>query len=256
MAKVSIVSPAELILRWQTLQVVDARSLNEYRNGHIPGAIHMDWRDYRAQELSLQERLFGLNDGVVLSQPEKISYRLSALRLREDLPILVYGGTSRWGEEGRVAWNLLFWGAQEVLLLDGGWNSWVKAREEVRATVHPYKIFKVKLDDRRRIEFHDVKEATSRKKKILDVRSSSELTGGKIPSAVSFLDNHLYRKDGLYPTKKELSELLPEISSTDIVYCAGGVRSALSALLIEVRFGVIVKNYDGSMWDWVKKSRP
>ena len=255
MAKIVIVSPADVIARWQILQVVDARSISDFRAGHIPGAVNMDWREYRSQDLSMRERLLGVSDGVVLFEPDEVSRKLSALPLRHDLPILVYGGTSRWGEEGRIAWNLLYWGAQDVLLLDGGWKAWVQARPDVTATTHPKQLFSVKLDHRRRAEYRDVTQVVKAKKKILDVRSSGEVASeGKIPSAESFSDSNLYRKDGLYPTQEELLALMPGISSAEVVYCAGGVRSALAALLIEARFGVIVKNYDGSMWDWERKN--
>jgi thiosulfate/3-mercaptopyruvate sulfurtransferase len=35
-----------------------------------------------------------------------------------------------------------------------------------------------------------------------------------------------------------------------ITYCTGGVRSALLAILLEARLGVVAANYDGSLWEW------
>lgn len=35
-----------------------------------------------------------------------------------------------------------------------------------------------------------------------------------------------------------------------VTYCTGGVRSALLAVLLEARLGVVAANYDGSLWEW------
>jgi thiosulfate/3-mercaptopyruvate sulfurtransferase len=257
-AGVSIVGIDEVIREWNTIQVIDARELTSYKKGHLPGAIHMDWREYRNKSLSLKEIVFGIRSGLVLDEPGVISKRLSILRIREDLPILVYGGGGPWGEEGRVAWNLLFWGAKDVRLLDGGWKSWKENKTTLKPVTHPSKIFKVKLDGRRRIKYKELKSALQRNWKIYDVRSAEEfrgkkahgVKGGRISSANLFNDSWLYDSNGHYPKAQRLLELIPSLKEAKITYCTGGVRSALAALLIEARFGIAVSNYDGSMWEW------
>lgn len=254
MAKASIVTLNEVVKDWETLQVVDARSIDEFRKDHIPGAIHMDWRQYRHLPSTVLENVFGPDDGQVLSDPKRLEEVLSQLGIREDLPILVYGGKSRWGEEGRIAWNLLYWGASDVRLLDGGWETWSSKRPKLMKKNHPVKKFSVKLISDRRIDFGGMKQIIAKKRLIIDVRSSSEVRAGKIPNATHFLDELLYKKDGTFPQKNELEAILPELSSAQAFYCAGGVRSALAAILVEARLGVRMKNYDGSMWDWRKKA--
>ena len=251
-AKVSVVSLEEVIRDWDSLQIVDARSESEYQKNHLPGAVRMDWRDYREEALYLKERVLGVSSGQVLSNPQKIETLLTGLGLREDLPILVYGGESRWGEEGRIAWNLLYWGAKDVRLLDGGWRTWEMARPKLKRIHHSKKSFTVKLNPERRIHFRQVKQSTLEKKLIIDVRSDSEFKEQQIPTALHFLDKMLYRADGKFPDKNELEKIIPRIGSAEVFYCAGGVRSALAAVLVEASFGKVVKNYDGSMWDWKK----
>lgn len=254
-AKVSIVTVSDVVRDWETLQIVDARSESEYGTNHIPGAILMDWRNFREEDLSLKERLLGVKSGLVLSDAQKIATKLTDLGLREDLPILVYGGKSRWGEEGRITWNLLYWGAKDVRLLNGGWDEWKKARPEVKEKHHPMKKFEVKLSPERRMNFSEVKESISQKKVIIDVRSYSEFKEQQIPSAIHLVDKMLYRDDGKFPEKEELEKIIPGLGSADVFYCAGGVRSALAAVLVEARFGKVRRNYDGSMWDWKKKTQ-
>lgn len=254
LAEASIVTLSEVIRNWESLQVVDARSLDEFRKDHLPGAIHMDWRKFRQVPLSISEQILGPDDGQVLSDAKRLEETLSNLGIREDLPILVYGGKSRWGEEGRIAWNLLYWGAKDVRLLNGGWETWNTVRPRPKRKTHPAKRFSVKLVSERRTDFAGVQHFLAMKKRIIDVRSLSEFRAGKIPTASHFPDERLYKRNGSYPDRNELLAVLPELSSADVFYCAGGVRSALAAILVEARFGTIMRNYDGSMWDWKKKS--
>jgi thiosulfate/3-mercaptopyruvate sulfurtransferase len=252
-AGVSIVTPQDVALDWRNLQIVDARSPQEVNAGRIPGAIHLDWREFRVAELSTSEKIFGLRDGRVLSEASEIAARLTKLGLREDLPILVYGGESRWGEEGRVAWNLLYWGAKDVRLLDGGFAQWKKSALKVAVKKIPKKNFVVRLDPSRRIEFAALEQFQQSKTNLFDVRTIQEFQRGHISHARLVSDDSLYRADGRYPTREELRAKLSELSPTVVTYCAGGVRSALLALLIEARLGVKAQNYDGSMWDWDKR---
>lgn len=253
-AGATIVTVSEAVKIWETLQIVDARSSEEYIAGHLPGAVHMDWREFREKRLTLRERLLGVTDGKVLEIPFEIEKQLSALGLRDDLPVLVYGGKSRWGEEGRIGWNLLYWGARDVRLLDGGWESWVKARPNVSKKVFPKKKFSAKLASGRRIEFSEVKLLVQQRKTLVDVRSADEIRFGQITNATHLLDSNLYKNEGGYPSRNELLELIPETEKVEAAYCAGGVRSALAAFLIEARIGKVIRNYDGSMWEWSRKS--
>jgi 3-mercaptopyruvate sulfurtransferase SseA len=51
--------------------------------------------------------------------------------------------------------------------------------------------------------------------------------------------------------EERLRRLLPaELGPAPVVYCTGGVRSALLAVLLEARLGVPARNYDGSLWEW------
>src|ERR1039457_4753559 len=40
------------------------------------------------------------------------------------------------------------------------------------------------------------------------------------------------------------------ISKAGAAYCTGGVRSALLAVLLEARLGIVAANYDGSLCEW------
>lgn len=250
--RVRIVTSDEVLRDWARLQVVDARSRGEFSVSHLPGAIHLDWRDLLAHKLSLSERLFGPQQGRVLADAKAIEELLTTQGLREDFPVLVYGGKSRWGEEGRIAWNLLYWGVQEVWLLDGGFARWREVTAPLPAKVIPRKRFVVSFKNERRADYQSIRSAAQVRKVIYDVRTSAERADGQIPNTTLFPDNLLYNSDGTYPSRETLERRFKEVRQVEFTYCAGGVRAALAALLFEARFGNVVKNYDGSMWDWIR----
>jgi thiosulfate/3-mercaptopyruvate sulfurtransferase len=80
--------------------------------------------------------------------------------------------------------------------------------------------------------------------------------GGHIPGARLVPAKSLYGADGRYVDVDELQRLAglgPTASirsERPITYCTGGVRSALLAVLLEARLGVVAANYDGSLWEW------
>lgn len=263
-ARVSILEISNVEGLWNGLQWIDARSLAEHKRGKIPGAVHMDWREFLEGHSSLTDKFFGSKKGKVLTDEKLISEKLSKLGIRDDLPIVVYGENGPWGEEGRIAWNLLFWGAKDVRLLNGGWQSWKgKNLFKLFAVKQVQKKFNVQLDFSRRISFEQIKQLSLANEIFYDVRSLKEYQGtpghglkrgGKINHASHFDDAFLYTKTGFYPDATQLSELLKNESKISFVYCTGGVRSALLAFLIEARLGYKVANYDGSMWEWESKT--
>jgi 3-mercaptopyruvate sulfurtransferase SseA len=119
----------------------------------------------------------------------------------------------------------------------------------------------------RRIETRELRAAADATgASLLDARTPAEFAGetmagqkrgGHIPGAHLVPAKSLYGADGRYVGAEELKRLAglgPAASkgSPDrpITYCTGGVRSALLAVLLEARLGVVAANYDGSLWEW------
>ena len=271
-ARIRIVDSAQAAASLPEIVVLDARSARDFSAGHLPGALHVDWREWTLEKPNALNALFGnpARWGRVPNAGPALEKRLRALGLSNARPVLVVGAPGGWGEEGRVAWNLLYWGADEVWLLDGGFPAW---RAESSRPVEPGEAHKVapgnfSLDVRpeRRIETRELKAAADVKANaLLDARTQAEFTGetmagqkrgGHIPGARLVPAKSLYGADGRYVSSDELQRLAglgPQASmSSDrpITYCTGGVRSALLAVLLEARLGIVSANYDGSLWEW------
>ena len=116
-----VTTPAQLAFRPAgAVTILDARAAGDYRRGHVPGAVRIDWKDFRdgwGRTGKLPPDLNGL------------ARRLADLGVDDDCPVVVYGNARKgWGEEGRIVWMLAYLGHRQVSLLDGGWDGWAAAR--------------------------------------------------------------------------------------------------------------------------------
>lgn len=271
-SRIRIVDAAQAAVNLPGVVVLDARSAKDFAKGHVPGARHVDWREWTLEKPGALHVLFGDSSrwGRVPEAGAALEKRLRALGLSNARPVLVVGAPGGWGEEGRVAWNLLYWGSHEVWLLDGGFPAW---RADPTRPVESGQARKVEPGDfvldvrrERRIETRELKAAADAgDTPLLDARTPAEFAGetmsgqkrgGHIPGARLVPVKSLYAADGRYVGADELqrlAELGPAPKGSrerPITYCTGGVRSALLAVLLEARLGVVAANYDGSLWEW------
>ena len=81
--------------------------------------------------------------------------------------------------------------------------------------------------------------------------------GGHIPNAKHIHWPDFFKKDGTLKSATDLSHLLQNAGVQPdqevIVYCTGGVRSAMAYFVFRY-MGFKVRNYDGSWWDWSQDS--
>lgn len=264
-AKVEVIYPEILARDLAKVSVLDAREEKDFTAGHVPGSQRFDWREWTESKPNFWTMLLGRAPrwGKALSDPSILSERLSALGLSHDRRIVVVGQPGGWGEEGRVAWNLLYWGAEDVALLDGGFPAW-KAMElpiETGKAKSPARgRFVARIDASRRATREQVEEAIRDKSRpLVDNRTREEFEGkamagqkrgGRLPGAVLLPALDLYRRDGGFVTAEMLTSVFPASAAAPIGYCTGGVRSGLFAVLYEARTGKKAANYDGSLWEW------
>ncbi len=96
-----------------TVRVVDARSDEEYADGHIPGAVHISGFT-----------LGGIRPESEMPEPEAFAHLVGALGIDEHTPVVVYdaGGGSQMA--GMTAWTFLYYGHPDIRYLDGGLAKW------------------------------------------------------------------------------------------------------------------------------------
>jgi len=105
------------------LRVVDARwrgdgtSRELYRQGHLPGAVHLDWQ----HDLSwIDER----GVGYLLLPPEPFAAVMESVGIGHRTRVVAYAETDHSGA-ARLWWMLRYYGHDQVAVLNGGWTRWV-----------------------------------------------------------------------------------------------------------------------------------
>lgn len=235
------------------VQIVDARSYLDYKRGHAPGAIRIDWKSYRDGWTRV---------GRLPSNDEKTAKRLEKAGISTERPVVVIGtAIEGWGDEGRIAWMLLYLGHPDVHILDGGWKAWVDSDGEVTKESPSVEAAHFELDVQPELRFTHAdllerfKEVT-----VLDVRTQDEYDGktpylskrgGHVPGAKHLYWHDLFDESGTlkHDLKDRLTDLGLKPEAPIAVYCTGGIRSAMATLALR-DLGYDARNYDGGWWEW------
>jgi thiosulfate/3-mercaptopyruvate sulfurtransferase len=185
------------------LRILDTRPHLEYGESHIPGAVWVSVKTW--QELGKKEG--GFHD--VKTWGELVGQ----LGIGPSSQVIVYG--SKLTDTARVWWTLKYLGIQNVIILDGGWQLWIK--EKRPTTSQPVKVGAVRFEPR--FQADRLEEIGSLKQSIrggaitvVDARSTDEYTGkqvrgkraGHIPGAKNLEWKELLADDGRFKSTEQL----------------------------------------------------
>jgi len=249
--------------------VVDTRSSWKFLLSHIPGAINLgDWQEFT-------HTINGVK-GLLNDDKSFIADKLGPLGVSSDKTIIIYGEPNDpWRTDGRFFWMFERYGFQNVALLDGGLASWKQAGKKIqRGRQHSTSKSNltqsnIKLNNQVIADKLLIKNILSDKNfKIIDNRIRKEFDGatpygshrgGHIPNAIHIHWPEFFQTNGNLKTLPALNSLLDQNgirpNQEVIVYCTGGVRSAMAYFVFRY-MGYKVRNYDGSWWDWSQSSFP
>ena len=247
--------------------VVDTRPAWKFLFGHIPGAINLDdWWEFTYKSEGVK--------GLLKDDKTFIAEKFAPLGFSPGKSIIIYGEPDDpWRTDGRFFWMFEYYGFQKVSLLDGGFASWKKADKKIeRGRQNPTPQEKSALNsinlnldviaDKSMIN----KYFLSNNFMIIDNRTQKEFDGatpygspkgGHIPNAIHIHWSEFFQADGTLKKLPALNSLLIQNAihpnKEIIVYCTGGVRSAMAYFVFRY-LGFKVRNYDGSWWDWSRSS--
>jgi len=249
----------------QGATILDARTYLEWLVGHVPEAVHVNWKHFSQQQSP--------DKGKLLENLEILEQKLRNLGVSNTKPVVVIANSTHpwhFGEEGRIVWMLRTLGHPSAAFVDGGYTALTQAGVPTTLglnqpivgdfVVKPTALWSIQRDE---LQAHLSVQSASKKLIVIDTRSPREFAGstpygeqrrGHIPGAV-----HFYFKD-LIDTKGYLlppNQIIDKLNRFEIkldtpiaTYCTGGVRSAFfTAVLADLGF-TNVKNYPGSMWEW------
>lgn len=195
-----LVEPAQLQnkLNDPSIRILDVRAANEYRKGHIPGAVSVDISDWKA----LATADGGLYDAMGWTD------KIGPLGIAPRSHVLVYGG--RLSDAARVWWLLKYVGVENASLLNGSWETWMDSDRPVETSMPKVTgtQFKPRFQTDRLEQMDSLKNALkSDKVNVVDTRSDSEFAGGRIPGSTHLEWKELVAEDGRFKTKTQLQQL-------------------------------------------------
>jgi thiosulfate/3-mercaptopyruvate sulfurtransferase len=242
--------------------VLDVRKVEEYKAGHIPGAVNVAYGSWAIKKGDLLNELPPIDD---------LSEIIGGAGIGKDSLVVIVGKTDKVPDQfdmTRVAWTLKYLGVPNVAILSGGQNQWVKenkplSQDMVKAKA---KAFKPAITDKLFVSKAYIMENLG-KATIIDTRAPAFYEGkeklpfvpkpGRIKGAVNLPVGALYTPEGLYKDKAALAALAEKAAGSDlakelILYCDTGKTCTSWALILKDMLGYKdVKVYDGSSMEWL-----
>jgi thiosulfate/3-mercaptopyruvate sulfurtransferase len=236
---------------------IDVRSLKTCIDGHIPGAVMLDYSQLLRSE--------GPATGM-LPSIEQLSSLFSTLGLRHDTHVLAYDDDNG-SHAARLLWTLESVGHQKYSLLNGGFAAWDEAAYPItdKPALPSPTIYSARLNPSTTADFDYLRvNITNPDTVILDTRSAAEFhgrdvranNGGHIPNAIHFewsscvdlLDN------GRLLDTETVSYRLNQLGVTPdkeiLVYCQSHHRSSHTYLVLKHLGYPRVRAYPGSWSEW------
>ena len=235
-----------------------------YDQGHIPGAIKIDW-------------VADLNDQVVRDYLDREHFEklLSAKGIGNDTTVVFYGDKNNWWATYAL-WVFKLYGHKDARIMNGGRAKWIAEGRDLTKAAPSYAPASYKAperDDKTIRAFRDQVREHIKKSGValVDVRSPQEysgerthmpeypqegtLRGGHIPTAVSIPWAKAVKEDSTFKSTADLQELYGSQGVTpdkDVVaYCRIGERSSHTWFVLTYLLGYPqVRNYDGSWTEW------
>lgn len=258
-----LIEPAGLKQALDRVRVVDLRPAEEYRKGHIPGAVHRFGRTLDQLEANQRGLPMPLDEARALFRE---------LGIHEDTRVVAYddqGGLLA----ARFFYVAEFFGHKRVRVLNGGWTAWLEAGgpQETQSRAVPPGTFRPRLNPDRIATAEWIRERLKQDNKgkqklvVLDTRTPEEYSGqtpaaggrgGRIPGAVhlDWRQTTTQNGRGRFKTPEELRRMVLErgvVSGCEAVsYCQSGTRAAHVYFILRLLGYDRVRNYDGSWEDW------
>lgn len=246
-----IFDPATLIFdtRGRTNRIYQ----KSYPLGHIPGAIPILYSQYYHPVYVGR-----------IAPPLQLQDVLGKSGVSNNTNIVLYGND---GLQARLYWAVKMYGYESVKILDGGLDKWKESGYDI-ATVQskrPAAAFEFDLTKSKAelmlATLNEVEASIgSGNCVIVDARSTEEFIKGHIPGSVNVEWSLLLNKDMTFKSAPDLKQLFEgkKIAKDKkvIVYANDGVLSSLVWFALSELLGYPdVKNYDGSLNEWLQYQR-
>lgn len=246
-----VITPEWLVaqLDHPALRLLDVRSVENYAEGHLPGAVQVDLARLSCEVKSVP--------GMLLP-PAAFAAIMSAYGVDSSKTVVLYD--DNWGmPAARVLWALARYGHTKVAVLTGGWDRWqAEERPWTTDVIHPAPgQFQSKATDEHLAERTWIQQRLADPNVVLiDTRTPGEYAQGHLPTALNWDWMNAVPVAG-WDLMKPADELRSELIALGvtpekeiITYCRSGVRAAHTYLVLRALGYPHTRNYDGSWLEW------
>jgi thiosulfate/3-mercaptopyruvate sulfurtransferase len=260
--------PAVVSVNWleekltnPAVKVLDIRKPEDFKAGHVPGAINVYYGTWAVKtfdfdnELPPDDDLTDIINDIGLSYADKV---------------VIVGNTDPVGELAgatRVAWTLEYAGFENVAVLDGGFGKWQGDNKPVSNQPVPAKGESQELKFKKTLRANEEYLLQNREKSIiLDTRLPDVFFGitkpenveraGRIKGALNLPSAWMFTKHGTYKPVDDLRAIAEGVIGKDtgkeiIIYCdTGKLASTWWFVLSEMLGYKNVRMYDGSFQEF------
>ena len=245
-----------LDVRWRP----DGTAAESFEAGHIPGAVHLDWRT-ELVDAALEE------DGPALhlTTAERAAAAFGRAGVADGSSVVIYDDTlslyAAW-----TWWALRAFGHESARVLDGGYPAWQASRRVVSTASLPHApaTFTPRSNPRLRLSMSDVRAMLgSPDVQLLDARAPAEYRGfegntkrlGHIPGAANVPVGAMTRPGSQhFKVGDDLRELLFKANVARgrrmVCYDGSGIAAAKLAFALTLLGHEDVAVYDGGWSEW------
>jgi thiosulfate/3-mercaptopyruvate sulfurtransferase len=251
-------------MRLVDLRAKGAEGYAEYKKGHIPGAVYLNWAEI--------DDVASNRKGLPMDQA-KAEALFGKLGIDQNTRVVAYDDSGGlWAT--RLFFVLEFFGHKNVAVLNGGLTKWTQENRPLSAEepkITPKK-FVARPNPKLIVTAEWVKDNLKNPGVCLvDARSPLEYQGkrthpakeedpeikrgGRIPGAVSInWTDTINPEDKTFKSAQELQQMFEKVGATKdreiVMYCRTGVRAAHDYFVARLLGYEKVRNYDGSWIDW------
>jgi thiosulfate/3-mercaptopyruvate sulfurtransferase len=243
--------------------LVDIRKVEEYKEGHVPNSISVFYGTWAIKKNGLDNEL---------PEDDDLFDIIGSSGIKVDSHVVVIGKTDTIVDrvnQARIAYTLKYAGLENIAILDGAFNKWVKDKKPVSTDmVRPKPVEYQGKVNKDLFATKDYVLGRIGNVMILDARMPDFFFGvsklpivekaGHIQGAVNLPACWIFTDEGTFRTKEELEATAAGVLGKDkskeiIVYCdTGRLCKGRWFVLREILEYKNVKSYDGSMQEWGK----
>lgn len=244
--------------------LVDCRGAEAAAKKTVKGAVATTWQEMCTCSEEYGEA--GDENWGKIPEPADLAKRCGKLGLDKNKEIICLGHTAKgWGDDSRIAWELVAAGYTNVKFVDGGIDAVYDAGAETQKGASEPTSCKVTIDS---IDKTHVMETAELQKNysnyvIIDVRENKEYNGatlygeargGHMPNAIHINYTSLFDKNGKLLPAEEIEKMFSDagVKKTDniVTYCTAGIRSSYVQMVLEMMGYENTWNYDQSFYRW------